>query len=327
MINVASETVGFGVIGLGMGNVRARCIHETQGAKLVAVAELNEERGQKAASEYGVEWYKDYRQLLDRSDIDVINVMTPSGTHADFAIEAARAGKHVITTKPIEVTLDRADQMINACHEAGVILAIDFEARYMAENVRVKQAVDEGRLGRMILGEVRLKWFRNDAYYEGWHGTWQYDGGGALINQSVHQIDLLVWYMGAVESVQGQIGVFNHDIETEDLGMAMIRFRSGAVGMILGTTTCPVTIPAAVELHGTKGLITTSGNGIDTWHLPNELKEDSFSYDGPQNVIEDMIQLVRFGGKPLITGEEAKKSLALVLAIYESSRTGDTITL
>ena len=262
-----------------------------------------------------------------RSDIDVINVMTPSGTHADFAIEAARAGKHVITTKPIEVTLDRADQMINACHEAGVILAIDFEARYMAENVRVKQAVDEGRLGRMILGEVRLKWFRNDAYYEGWHGTWQYDGGGALINQSVHQIDLLVWYMGAVESVQGQIGVFNHDIETEDLGMAMIRFRSGAVGMILGTTTCPVTIPAAVELHGTKGLITTSGNGIDTWHLPNELKEDSFSYDGPQNVIEDMIQLVRFGGKPLITGEEAKKSLALVLAIYESSRTGDTITL
>ncbi len=324
---MASETVGFGVIGLGMGNVRARCIHETQGAKLVAVAELNEERGQKAASEYGVEWYKDYRQLLDRSDIDVINVMTPSGTHADFAIEAARAGKHVITTKPIEVTLDRADQMINACHEAGVILAIDFEARYMAENVRVKQAVDEGRLGRMILGEVRLKWFRNDAYYEGWHGTWQYDGGGALINQSVHQIDLLVWYMGAVESVQGQIGVFNHDIETEDLGMAMIRFRSGAVGMILGTTTCPVTIPAAVELHGTKGLITTSGNGIDTWHLPNELKEDSFSYDGPQNVIEDMIQLVRFGGKPLITGEEAKKSLALVLAIYESSRTGDTITL
>ena len=324
---MASETVGFGVIGLGMGNVRARCIHETQGAKLVAVAELNEERGQKAASEYGVEWYKDYRQLLDRSDIDVINVMTPSGTHADFAIEAARAGKHVITTKPIEVTLDRADQMINACHEAGVILAIDFEARYMAENVRVKQAVDEGRLGRMILGEVRLKWFRNDAYYEGWHGTWQYDGGGALINQSVHQIDLLVWYMGAVERVQGQIGVFNHDIETEDLGMAMIRFRSGAVGMILGTTTCPVTIPAAVELHGTKGLITTSGNGIDTWHLPNELKEDSFSYDGPQNVIEDMIQLVRFGGKPLITGEEAKKSLALVLAIYESSRTGDTITL
>ena len=253
--------------------------------------------------------------------------MTPSGTHADFAIEAARAGKHVISTKPIEVTLDRADQMINACHEAGVILAIDFEARYMAENVRVKQAVDEGRLGRMILGEVRLKWFRNDAYYEGWHGTWQYDGGGALINQSVHQIDLLVWYMGAVESVQGQIGVFNHDIETEDLGMAMIRFRSGAVGMILGTTTCPVTIPAAVELHGTKGLITTSGNGIDTWHLPNELKEDSFSYDGPQNVIEDMIQLVRFGGKPLITGEEAKKSLALVLAIYESSRTGDTIPL
>ncbi len=324
---MSTDPVGFGVIGLGMGAVRARFISETEGARLVAVAELDEERGRKAEAEYGIDWYRDYRRLLDRDDIDVITVMTPSGTHADFAIEAAVAGKHVITTKPVEVSLERADRMIAACREAGVILAVDFEARYMADNVRVKQAVDDGRLGRMILGEVRLKWFRNDAYYEGWHGTWALDGGGSLINQSVHQIDLLGWYMGEVESVQGQIGVFNHDIESEDLGMAMLRFKSGAVGTILGTTTCPVTIPAGVELHGTQGLVITAGNKVATWHVPDESADDPFPYEGPCNVIEDMAALVRHGGTPRITGEEAKKSLALILAIYESSRTGQAVSL
>ena len=323
---MSTDPVGFGVIGLGMGAVRARFIHETEGARLVAVAELDEERGRKAADEYGIDWYRDYRRLLERDDIDVITVMTPSGTHADFAIEAAKAGKHVVTTKPVEVSLERADRMIEACREAGVILGVDFEARYMADNVRVKQAVDEGRLGRMILGEVRLKWFRNDAYYEGWHGTWALDGGGSLINQSVHQIDLLGWYMGEVDSVQGQIGVFNHDIESEDLGMAMIKFGSGAVGTILGTTTCPVTIPAGVELHGTQGLVITAGNKVDTWHIPDESIDDPFEYEGPRNVIEDMVRLVRHGGTPRITGEEAKKSLALILAIYESSKTGKSVS-
>ncbi|MCY3556400.1 MAG: Gfo/Idh/MocA family oxidoreductase [Gemmatimonadetes bacterium] len=324
---MSTDPVGFGVIGLGMGAVRARFISETEGARLVAVAELDEERGRKAEAEYGIDWYRDYRRLLDRDDIDVITVMTPSGTHADFAIAAANAGKHVITTKPVEVSLERADRMIAACREAGVILAVDFEARYMADNVRVKQAVDEGRLGRMILGEVRLKWFRNDAYYEGWHGTWALDGGGSLINQSVHQIDLLGWYMGEVENVQGQIGVFNHDIESEDLGMAMLRFKSGAVGTILGTTTCPVTIPAGVELHGTQGLVITAGNKVAAWHVPDESADDPFPYEGPRNVIEDMVSLIRHGGTPRITGEEAKKSLALILAIYESSRTGQAVSL
>ena len=203
---MSTDPVGFGVIGAGMGAVRARFISETEGARLVAVAELDEERGRKAAAEYGIDWYRDYRRLLDRDDIDVITVMTPSGTHADFAIAAAEAGKHVITTKPVEVSLERADRMIAACREAGVILAVDFEARYMADNVRVKQAVDEGRLGRMILGEVRLKWFRNDAYYEGWHGTWALDGGGSLINQSVHQIDLLGWYMARSKAYRARSG-------------------------------------------------------------------------------------------------------------------------
>ena len=322
---MGKDTVGFGVIGLGMGAARARLIHETNGARLVAVADIDEARGHKAAAEYDIDWYDDYRRMLERDDIDVVMIMTPSGTHADFATVIAQAGKHVISTKPIEVTLERADQMIEACHRAGVILAVDFEARYMADNVRIKQAIDEGRLGKLVLGEARLKWFRSDAYYEGWHGTWKLDGGGSLINQTIHQIDLLVWFMGNPKLVSGQVGVFTHQIETEDLGMALIQFESGAAGTLLGTTTCPVSLPARMELHGDRGMILTSGNAIETWNLPNELLEDGFDYNGPNNVIEDMVQIIRSGGTPRITGEEAKRALRLVLAVYESSKTGKAV--
>lgn len=323
---VDSESVGFGVIGLGMGSVRARLIHETHGARLVAVSDINEERGRKASAEYSIEWYADYRRMLERDDIDVVMVMTPSGSHADFAETIAAAGKHVISTKPIDVSLERADRMIEACRRAGVLLAVDFESRYMADNVRIKQAIDEGRLGRLILGEARLKWFRSHAYYEGWHGTWKLDGGGSLINQTVHQIDLLAWFMGNHKTVWGQMGVFTHHIETEDLGMAMIAFENGAVGTILGTTTCPVSLPVRMEIHGERGLIMTAGNAIETWHLPDESLDDPFDYAGPNNVIEDMVRIVKTGGTPRITGEEAKRSLGLVLAVYESAKTGKQTT-
>jgi predicted dehydrogenase len=324
---VSNERVGFGVIGLGMGAARARLIHETSGARLAAVADINEERGQKAAAEYGIEWYADYRRLLERDDVDVVMVMTPSGTHADFAAAAAQAGKHVVSTKPIEVTLERADRMIAACRQAGVVLAVDFESRYMADNVRIRQAIEGGRLGRLVLGEARLKWYRSHTYYEGWHGTWKLDGGGSLINQTVHQIDLLVWFMGQPQTVWGQMGVFTHRIETEDLGMAMIRFENGAVGTILGTTTCPTSLPPRMEIHGDQGLIMTAGNAIETWHLPGESIDDPFEYDGPRNVIEDMVRIVREGGTPRIPGEEAERSLRLILAVYESAKTGHPVAV
>ncbi|MBI4553169.1 MAG: Gfo/Idh/MocA family oxidoreductase [Candidatus Latescibacteria bacterium] len=324
---MSADTVGFGVIGLGMGASRAELIHQMAGARLVAVADIDPARGQKAAAKYGIEWYDDYRRLLDRTDIDAIMVMTPSGTHADFVIAAAQAGKHAISTKPIEVTLERADTMIAACKQAGVILAVDFESRYVADNVRLRQAIQEGRLGKLILGEARLKWYRSDAYYEGWHGTWKLDGGGSLINQTVHQIDLLVWLMGPPKTVWGQIGVFTHKIETEDLGMAMIAFQNGAVGTILGTTTCPHDFPPRMEIHGDRGVVMTASNKIEVWQIPGESESDPFPYDGPKNVIEDIVRVVREGGTPRIDGAEAKRSLQLVRAVYDSAQTGRPVTV
>ena len=321
---MTNEAVGFGVIGLGMGAARAKLIHATDGARLVAVADINEERGQKAAAEYDIDWYEDYRRMLERDDIDVIMVMTPSGTHADFGEVVAQAGKHVVSTKPIDVTLESADRLIKTCDDAGVILAVDFESRYMDDNVRMGEAIHEGRLGKPVLGEVRLKWFRADAYYDGWHGTWKYDGGGSLINQTVHQIDQLIWYMGQPKTVWGQIGVFTHDIETEDLGMAMIKFENGAVGTILGTTTFPTSLPPRVEVHGDKGAAIVSGHKVELWEVPDESADDPYENTGPKNIIEDMIQVVRDGGAPRVDGAEAKRSLGLILGVYESAKNGST---
>jgi len=324
---MARDMIGFGVVGLGMGQDRCARIASTKGARLAAVCDTNEELARKVADKYQVPWHRDFNEAIARDDVDVVFALTPSGIHSDIAVAAAQHGKHVITTKPMEVTLERADRMIAACENAGVILAVDFECRYRAENVRIRQAIERGEFGKLILGEARLKWYRSDKYYEGWHGTWRLDGGGSLINQTIHQIDLLLWFMGPVKKVLGKIGIFSHTIETEDLGMAMLEFENGAVGTILGTTTYPYDSPPVVEVHGTKGAVKTEGDKIVLWKPDPEPNEPPLVYDGPQTVIEDMVAVIRRGGKPRINGEEGTHSLRLILAIYESARTGKEIAI
>jgi UDP-N-acetyl-2-amino-2-deoxyglucuronate dehydrogenase len=320
---MAKDSVGFLVVGLGMGQDRCEKVVSAEGARLAAVCDINEKLGREVADKHGVPWHGDCDEAISRDDVDVVFVLTPSGLHADVAIAAAQAGKHVITTKPIEVTLERADRMIDACKKAGVMLAVDFECRYFAENVRIRRAIERGDLGKLILGEARLKWYRSDKYYEGWHGTWKLDGGGSLINQAVHQIDLLVWFMGSPKKVIGRTGVFSHEIETEDLGMAMIEFENGAVGTILGTTTYPYDRPPIVEIHGDKAAVVTEGDKIVLWKP--EPDDAGFAYDGPRNVVEDIVAVLRHGGKPIVDGEEGKRSLRLILAVYESARTGKEV--
>jgi len=310
-------------MGLGMGRNRCELVSKTEGAALRAVADLNEDRAREVASRYGIDWYRDYDELLAREDVDVVYVLTPSGLHAEMAVGAARAGKHVITTKPMCVSLKQADAMIRECRRAGVKLAVDFESRYLPDMLRIQKWIDDGRFGKLILGEARLKWYRSQDYYgaSGWRGTWRYDGGGSLMNQTVHLIDLLQWYMGPADSVTGRIGVFAHKIETEDLGAAIIDFRNGAVGTVLGTTTCPKDTAFRIEVHGDRGLVITEGNMLHLSHFLDgeERTEEEFLAGKPRNVVEDMIRAIREDGEPLVTGEEGRKSVELVLAIYQSS--------
>ena len=290
------DSVGFLVVGLGMGQDRCEKVVSAEGARLAAVCDINEKLGREVADKHGVPWHGDCNEAISRDDVDVVFVLTPSGLHADIAIAAAQAGKQV-----------------------------DFECRYFAENVRIRRAIERGDFGKLILGEARLKWYRSDKYYEGWHGTWKLDGGGSLINQAVHQIDLLVWFMGSPKKVIGRTGIFSHEIETEDLGMAMIEFENGAVGTILGTTTYPYDRPPIVEIHGDKAAVVTEGDKIVLWKP--EPDDAGFAYDGPRNVVEDVVAVLRHGGKLRVDGEEGKRSLRLILSVYESARTGKEVLL
>jgi len=319
--------VGFAVVGLGMGANRARMVVSTPGARLVAVCDVDEARLAKVVAEHGCEGTTDYHRLLGREDIEVIYVMTPSGLHAQVAIDAAQAGKHVITTKPIETTLEKADAMIAACERAGVQLLVDFGNRYRPESGKIKAALDQGLFGDLILTEARLKWFRADAYYNdswhAWHGTWELDGGGSLVNQTVHYVDLLCWYMGAPETVRGRIGVYNHDIESEDMSLAMLHYPNGAEGVIVCTTTFPEDAPASVEIHGTRGAVIYRQGGIAYWKTEGDREVEVPAC--PANAVDDMVRTLRQGEPLWCDGREGRKSLALIRSIYESALNGEKL--
>jgi len=321
------KPVRFGVIGLGIGMSRCRYIQETDGAVLTAVSSIMDDRLQKAEQEFGCEWTKDYLELCERDDIDVIMVMTPSGMHADMGIEAAERGKHVITTKPIDIRVDKAQALISACGDAGVTLMTDFNFRYMEPYKKIRAAVDQGCLGTPIFGEIRLKWWRPDTYYEGWHGTWAMDGGGSLMNQGIHQVDMLQWLMGPVRSVFAKMGVYAHaNCETEDMLQAVLTFESGALGAITTTTTFPEGSETRLELHGTKGAAAAQRQELLRWHFP-EGEPDISQLPSATNIIEEAVQVFSEGKPPLVPGPEALKSVKLACAIYESAKTGREVVL
>lgn len=318
--------VGFCVVGLGMGKARAKTICETAGAKLVSVVDLNEQRAKECAAEFGCKHHLKMDDALGDDAVDFVMVMTPSGLHGDLAVQALNAGKHVITTKPMEVSLEKCDAMIAAWKKSGRILAVDFQRRYEEPYTKVKHAIDSGLFGQMVLGEARLKWYRSQAYYDagGWRGTWKMDGGGALANQTIHEIDLLRWFMGKPKRVIGRYGIHCHKIETEDLGMAMIEFESGAVGMILGTTTYPTSVYSGLEVHGTEGGVMTT-RGETQWHFLKGM-EDRLEKVQPvtqfKDVIQNAVAAVRDGAAMICDGNDGRASIELLNAIYTSARNG-----
>ena len=339
--------IRFGMIGQGVGRNRCRTLMNTEGAKLIATCDLLKQRREEAEEEFGVPSYEDYRQLLDRDDIDVIGIFTPAGMRREIALDAFDAGKHVLCTKPMEVNIERCDDMIKAAEEKGKRLVVDFIFRYTNNMLALKKAVDDGFFGDLLLGKAELKWFRNQEYYDwnnGWRGTWRWDGGGSLANQTVHYIDELQWLMGPVDSVFAYVGVHKWDIEAEDQGVAVVRFKNGGLGTICGaTTSVPYVEMDRVELLGTKGnAITMSTSGsyeagatgaaqhVEQWHVMGkdgkaELMEPWKMPEGPKNVFEDIVSMLTKGTEPLVDGVEARKSIEILNAIYESSQTGKEV--
>ena len=323
--------VNFAVVSLGMGSNRARMIKDTDGAELKCVVDFQAGLAKKTGEELGTDSTTNIDDVLGRDDIDCVMVMTPSGTHAEVGMRAAKAGKHVITTKPMDVSTEACDQLVAACDEAGVKLAVDYQSRYVDNNYRVAEALRRGWLGRPILGEVRFKWFRSEEYFEhngGWRGTWNMDGGGSLANQGAHLLDVISWFMGDFESAYGEMAIMNHDIETEDIGLAIVHFKNGAKGVIVGTTTFPTNAYFSAEVHGTDGGILIEDVLNGKMRVFGEgLEERLQQINNPiHNIIEDFVKAVEEGGNVRVDGREGRRTVALLGKIYESARRGKTVS-
>ncbi|MCI0493725.1 Gfo/Idh/MocA family oxidoreductase [candidate division KSB1 bacterium] len=338
--------LGFGIIGIGnISNFHARCIEQIENCELKAICSRSEAKAKKAAQEYRVPYYINFVDLIHRDDIDAISICMPSGMHLEPALVASQAGKHIIMEKPIEITLDRADQIIHACQQANVKLSVIFQHRFDEAAQKLKKAVRQEQLGRLILGDAYVKWHRTQEYYEkgGWRGTLKGDGGGALINQSIHTIDLLQWIMGPVKTVYGKVGTFSHKIEGEDLGLALLTFENGAMGVIEGSTSTYPGFSERLEIHGENGTVILEGGEVKTWEIQGKkeqsekftLKEKTggasdpmaISIEGHLAQYRDFIDAIENDREPLVNGIEGRKALEIVRAIYQSSNEGRMVQL
>src|SRR2546421_4661332 len=272
---------GFAIIGCGMiARFHAKALADIPGAKIVALADSELPRAKKLADELGLgdgNIYPDLPPLLARRDVDIVIVATPSGVHMDPAVAAANAGKHVVVEKPLEITVERCDRIIDACDKNRVKLCTIFPSRFTDANRALKDAVDAGRFGRLTLGETTCKWWRSQAYYDqgGWRGTWALDGGGALMNQAIHNVDLLLWMMGPATHVSGFTSTLAHErIEVEDTAVACVRFKNGAVGVIEATTSVYPGLPKTIAVHGDRGTAVIEQEDVLRWEFVPDTDED-----------------------------------------------------
>jgi UDP-N-acetyl-2-amino-2-deoxyglucuronate dehydrogenase len=345
------EKIGFGIIGCGViAPFHAKAIQETPDAELVAACDPVEEAARKFSAEHNnLPYHTNLEEMLKRDDVHAVCICTPSGMHSDQAVAAARAKKHVLCEKPLDITLPKIDRMIAACKEEGVKLGGIFQRRTYPASIQVRDAVQGGLLGKMVLGDIYQKFYRSPEYYRSgaWRGTWEMDGGGALMNQGVHGIDLLLWIMGDVKSIVAKADHLVRDIEVEDTAAAIVTFQNGAFGVIEGATSCNPGQETKLELHGDKGTIILTDAGIQRWALSTpdkHLAEDkdiapqekiahgvsdpkAISVEGHIALVRDLVEAIKNDRQPMVTPESARKPVELILAIYESARTGREVTL
>lgn len=335
----------FGIIGCGRIAPRhADSIAEIEATKLVQVCDVIEARARHFAEKYDTKYCLDFHDLLANPDIDIVNVCTPSGMHTAVAIAALRAGKHVIVEKPMAMNVGDADRMISTAKEMNRKLCIVLQNRYNPPMQDFYKAVRDGKIGRILLGSVTVRWYRPQEYYnDGWHGTKSMDGG-ALMNQSIHHIDALQWLVGVpVKSVFAYTATLAHQMEAEDVGVVTVRFENGALATVEGSTvTYPQNLEASVALFGEKGSLKVGGTALNRkvfWKIAGEIEHEKElltreEVDPPsvygashRHVIEDMMQAIDEDREPQTNGAEGRKSLVLVSAMYESARTASEVLL
>lgn len=343
--------MGFGIIGCGMiAGFHAKAI-QGAGGELIGCYDRIPLAAERIAKENGGIAYQDLKEMLANPAIDIVTIGTPSGAHMDPAVMAAEAGKHVIVEKPLEVTLDRCDRIIDACNKGGVVLSTIFPSRFHPSSLQLKRAIDANRFGKLTLGDAIVKWYRTQEYYDSgvWRGTWELDGGGALMNQAIHSVDLLSWLMGPVAEISALTGLVAHErIEVEDVAAASIRFKNGALGTIEATTAAYPGYLKRIEIHGTAGSAVIEEEDIIKWDFAESREEDAairesmagklsggggaadpsaISYKPHAKQFADVMAAIETGGKPSIDGYEGRRSVEIITGVYESARTGKTVKL
>jgi len=339
----------FGIIGAGMiGQFHAKAITAMEGGELHSVFDLRAEAAEKLADEFGAKAFSDMAAFLADPELEIVTVGTPSGAHLEPSLAALNAGKHVICEKPLEITTERIDQLMEAAAQNGKTLAAVLNRRFHPGMDAFKKAADAGRFGRLTSASAYVKWYRDQAYYDsaGWRGTWALDGGGALMNQSIHTVDALLYLAGPVKSVQANAACLAHErIEVEDIVVAIVEFESGARGVI-ECSTCTWSKeghPARVQLSGTEGSVFLADEAFETWDFMNETAEDAeirskfmkgasaglgandpkaINFYQHQRNFEEVVSAIAEGREPSTSAAEARKSVALIQAIYQSAQNG-----
>jgi len=350
------EKVRIGVIGVGaIGPSHVYSIKRTEGCALAAICDLRAEAAARVAGENGVPYFTSVKDMVSADAVDAVTISTPSGFHLETALEAIEAGKHVLSEKPLEITTERIDRILTAVRRKGVKLGGVFQCRFMPVVRRLKRLVDDGLLGDIYSGSVYMKRYRTQSYYDsaGWRGTWKVDGGGCLMNQGIHYVDLFLWFMGEAQEVIAITETMGRQVEVETLALSLVKFASGARGVIEGTTLAYPELPSYLEIFGSRGTLSFTSEKVLRMDLidptPGEAAERDalFALKAEQEakratetktvaagtavpsldmghgpVIADFVEAIRTDREPFVNGPEARRAVELITAIYASGRDG-----
>ncbi len=350
---MSAEQLGIALVGSGMiSEFQSRAIADLDTARVIGYFDTVAELARKRAEQFGTRAFVSLDELLAHPEVDVVSICTPSGVHLEPAVAAADAGKHVMVEKPVEVTTERIDRIVDACRRAGVTLGAIFPRRFFDTSRILKEAIDAGRFGTLSLADVYIKWFRTQEYYDqgGWRGTWKLDGGGALMNQGIHGIDLVQWLMGGIESVCGNAALRSHErIEVEDTATASVLYHNGALGVIEGSTASWPGQKIRIEISGSAGHVVMEDETIVDWTFAEELPGDAeivekhgpraglsgggaadakaIDSEGHRRQFADFVGAIREGRTPFCDGFEGRAAVAVITAIYRSAREGRRVTV
>ncbi len=346
-----NNKIAYAVAGLGVGMAHVEAAVNYDKCELVAVCDLIPEKLKKVTDAHPeVIGYLDFDEMLKNPEIDVISICLPSGIHAEFAVKALEAGKNVLVEKPIDITVEAAMKIEEARVRTGKKVGCIYQNRNHAVMKPLKEAIESGKLGRLFLGTFAVKWYREQSYYDGatcWHGTWEMDGGGSLINQAIHTLDLMQWLMDSKPvSVTSTMSINNHKIDTEDLTASIFRFENGATATFLSTTCCYPGLSTDIQLYGTKGSVELDADVLKKWKIMGEDECDeedmldrygrgnrvACAYEpglkyGHASMIEDMVDALIEDRDPQVVPLEAIKTVRLIECIYQSARTGETVQI